>query len=107
MDENKQEQAPQKHYSFFQNRECEYFPCHKGVPEEDFNCLFCYCPLYALGKQCGGNCHYTPKGIKVCSDCTFPHIRENYDKIIARYKEIMAVAARSDAEARDGAPEDR
>ncbi len=20
-----------KHYSFFSNRECEYFPCHKGV----------------------------------------------------------------------------
>ena len=35
-----------KHYNFFQNKECEYFPCHKGVKEEDFNCLFCYCPLY-------------------------------------------------------------
>ena len=30
-----------KHYNFFQNKECEYFPCHKGVKEEDFNCLFC------------------------------------------------------------------
>ena len=35
-----------KHYTWFQNRECEYFPCHKGVREEEFNCLFCYCPLY-------------------------------------------------------------
>ncbi len=33
-----------KHYTWFQNRECEYFPCHKGVREEEFNCLFCYCP---------------------------------------------------------------
>ena len=38
-----------KQYAFFQHRACEFFPCHKGVPEEDFNCLFCYCPLYALG----------------------------------------------------------
>ena len=28
-------------YQFIQNRACEYFPCHKGVAEEDFNCLFC------------------------------------------------------------------
>ena len=40
---------------FFQNRECRYFPCHTGVPEEEFNCLFCYCPLYTLGRKCGGN----------------------------------------------------
>ena len=35
-------------FDFFQNRACEYFPCHKGVADEDFNCLFCYCPLYLL-----------------------------------------------------------
>ena len=34
-----------RHDCFFQNRPCEYFPCHKGIPEEAFNCLFCYCPL--------------------------------------------------------------
>lgn len=22
-----------KHYTWFQNKECEYFPCHKGVRE--------------------------------------------------------------------------
>ena len=26
-------------FDFFQNRACEYFPCHKGVADEDFNCL--------------------------------------------------------------------
>ncbi|MFW5671451.1 MAG: cysteine-rich small domain-containing protein, partial [Acetivibrio ethanolgignens] len=31
-------------YRFFENRECKYFPCHKGLKE--LNCLFCYCPLY-------------------------------------------------------------
>ena len=49
----------EKHYSFFQNRECEYFPCHKDADPETFNCLFCYCPLYALGRKCGGNFRYT------------------------------------------------
>ena len=24
-----------KHYTWFQNKECEYFPCHKGVREEN------------------------------------------------------------------------
>ncbi len=38
-----------KNYSFFQHRKCEYFPCHPIGDENDFNCLFCYCPLYALG----------------------------------------------------------
>ena len=40
---------------FFQNTECEFFPCHQGISKEEFNCLFCYCPLYALGKECGGH----------------------------------------------------
>ena len=42
-----------KHYTWFQNRECEYFPCHKGVREEEFNCLFCYCPLYRQLRAAG------------------------------------------------------
>ncbi len=76
---------------FFQNRACESFPCHKGVPESEFNCLFCYCPLYALGDRCGGSYHYTDKGNKSCIDCDFPHRRENYDKILTRYPEIAAL----------------
>ena len=39
-----------RHYAFYQNTQCEYFPCHKTAHPEDFNCLFCYCPLYALGR---------------------------------------------------------
>ena len=42
-------------YSFTQHRACEFFPCHKTDHPEDFNCLFCYCPLYTLGSKCGGN----------------------------------------------------
>ncbi len=85
---------PERAYAFFQNRDCEKFPCHGGVAEEAFNCLFCYCPLYALGEACGGNFHYTEKGSKSCIDCNFPHRRENYDKVLARYPEIAALAAR-------------
>ena len=85
-------------YRFFQNRECEYFPCHAGVKEEDFNCLFCFCPLYALGRRCGGSCVYTDEGIKSCEQCVFPHERENYDAVTARYREIADVVKRSDME---------
>ena len=35
-----------KHYSFFQNTQCEYFPCHKTDKPEDFNCIFCYCLIF-------------------------------------------------------------
>lgn len=85
-----------KHYSFFQNRECEYFPCHKGANPENFNCLFCYCPLYALGKKCGGNFKYTDSGYKDCSGCAFPHRRENYEKVVERYGDIMDVVKELD-----------
>ena len=87
-----------KHFNFYQNRECEYFPCHKGVPEADFNCLFCYCPLYALGRKCGGACTYTENGIKSCERCSIPHRRENYEKILARYEDILELVKRMDQE---------
>ncbi|MFQ9514332.1 MAG: cysteine-rich small domain-containing protein [Eubacterium sp.] len=77
-----------KHYSFFQNKECEFFPCHKGVKEENFNCLFCYCPLYLKGKTCGGNFTYMENGIKDCSNCIFPHEKKNYAKMLTRIMEI-------------------
>lgn len=70
-------------FRFFQNTSCRYFPCHKGV--EDFNCLFCYCPLYGQ-KDCPG----TPKWftakdgsvIRDCSDCVYPHKAGNYPAIM-------------------------
>ena len=67
-----------KEYSFFSHKNCEFFPCHKGADPNDFNCLFCYCPLYALGDKCGGNFRYTDKGIKDCTNCMLPHKRKNY-----------------------------
>ena len=76
---------------FFSNSQCEFFPCHKCDNAEDFNCLFCYCPLYPLGKDCGGTFDYLPNGYKDCSRCLYPHKRENYDTIVQRYQEILAV----------------
>ena len=86
----------ERHYAFFQNRACEFFPCHSGVAEEDFNCLFCYCPLYTLGEACGGDCVYTTKGVKSCERCAFPHRRENYEALLRRFDELAALAARKD-----------
>ncbi len=37
-----------ENYKFFNHKNCEYFPCHKTNKPDEFNCLFCYCPLYAL-----------------------------------------------------------
>ena len=28
----------ERHYAFFQNTDCEYFPCHKTAHPERFNC---------------------------------------------------------------------
>ena len=81
-----------ENYKFFQHRECEFFPCHKTEDEENFNCLFCYCPLYALGENCGGNFKYTQDGIKDCSDCLVPHKKKNYEYIMNKFDEIVEVA---------------
>ena len=80
------------HYEFFQNQECEYFPCHQGADPESFNCLFCYCPLYALGEKCGGGFAYLPNGIKDCSGCLKPHRRGNYEKIMEKMPELLELA---------------
>ena len=76
---------------FFCNRDCEYFPCHEGIEGDRFNCLFCYCPLYAMGSGCGGNCSFIKVGdganekeVKDCSACLIPHQPENYDYIIKK-----------------------
>ena len=81
-----------KHYAFFQNRQCEYFPCHKTDDPDNFNCLFCYCPLYALGRSCGGNCRYTETGVKDCTQCMVPHRRENYGKILEKFQKVAELA---------------
>ncbi len=80
-----------KGFSFFCNTNCEYFPCHplKGLAAGEFNCLFCYCPLYD-DKNCGGTFTILANGCKDCSACTFPHIKANYGRMITRLREKQA-----------------
>lgn len=70
-------------YRFFANRDCKYYPCHKGI--EEMNCMFCFCPFY-LRTDCPGAPKYIDKKdgttIKDCTYCTFPHRPESYDVII-------------------------
>ncbi len=77
-------------YRFFENKDCQYYPCHRGL--EDFNCLFCYCPFFSMD-HCPGKPQYknvercSGKKIKVCTECIYPHEPENYDDIIKHLKE--------------------
>lgn len=70
-------------YKFFENKDCEYYPCHKA---ERINCLFCFCPLYST--VCGGNCKWiydrNGKLIKDCSDCIIPHTEGGYEYVTGR-----------------------
>ena len=84
-------------YAYFQNRECEYFPCHKTAGE-DFNCLFCYCPLYALGDRCGGNCVYTEEGVKDCSHCLLPHSPGGYAYVLSKFGAVAELARKNRTE---------
>ncbi|MCL1879234.1 MAG: cysteine-rich small domain-containing protein [Actinomycetia bacterium] len=81
---------------YFSNRACKYFPCHKGADPDRFNCLFCFCPLYFLGRSCGGNFKYNKKGAKDCTYCQVPHKPENYDMIMEKLR--LAIEAAAEAE---------
>ena len=94
-----------ENFKFFSHRQCEYFPCHElkgNKSEEDFNCLFCYCPLYLLGRHCGGSFIYNQKGIKVCTNCLYPHKRENYRavtrKAFSRMRRVISLVDKASPE---------
>lgn len=76
------------YYKFNQNLQCEFFPCHQGVDKEVFNCLFCYCPLYLLKDECGGDYKIT-NGIKDCSSCTKPHDADSYAYVMNMMKVVI------------------
>ncbi|EGT4012983.1 metal-binding protein [Clostridioides difficile] len=83
-----------ENYKFFNHKDCEFFPCHKTNKPEEFNCLFCYCPLYALGENCGGNFKYTDKGIKDCSSCILPHKKDNYNFIMSKFQDLVKITSK-------------
>ena len=89
-EQNRKHRKQGEEHRFFCHKKCEYFPCHATNDPDNFNCLFCFCPLYVLQDRCGGNFSYTKTGYKDCSKCTVPHRRENYDYIVGKYKEIVA-----------------
>jgi Zn-finger protein len=78
-----------EHYKFFQNNECEYFPCHNISDDKynNFNCLFCFCPLNHF-TDCGWNYSVLSNGIKDCSNCIKPHFEYDYivNKLIEKNK---------------------
>lgn len=77
---------------FFANTACKYFPCHEGIDRDEFNCIFCYCPLNGF-EHCPGDPVYIEtkdkKIIKDCMGCNFPHKPENYEIIINFLKKKM------------------
>lgn len=87
-------------YKFYENKQCKYHPCHKGLGE--INCMFCYCPFYAWEK-CPGLNEYKViadgRKIKVCTDCNFPHDANNYEIIMDYLKkgpEAYALSRKED-----------
>lgn len=92
----------ENNFSCFTNTACPYYPCHKThsakdtetKQTEDFNCLFCYCPLYAL-PHCPGSPEYILNNrgqeIKDCSHCLFPHKPENYEKVLSHFMDIQEI----------------
>ena len=61
-----------KHYAYFCNRECEYFPCHKGA---DRKILIAYsaialCMYWEIAAA--ESLPYLPNGYKDCTAVCFP-----------------------------------
>jgi len=81
-----------ENYKFVQNLKCEFFPCHEKVPKEEFNCLFCFCPLYMLKNHCGGNFKRN-NGIKDCTYCTVPHAKGSYERIMSKMKQVVKIGS--------------
>lgn len=72
-------------FKYFENRSCEYWPCHEL---ERINCLFCFCPLYPA--DCGGNWTLTETGVKDCSACAVPHGAGGYEYVMKRLSRLSA-----------------
>lgn len=68
-------------HKFFFNKDCNYYPCHKGLT--NINCLFCFCPLYHES-NCGGKWILLKNGCKDCSECTLPHDENGYEWILSK-----------------------
>ena len=81
-----------ENYKFFQNTKSQYFPCHKTKDKAEFNCLFCFCPLFMLKDKCGGNFKYT-NGVKDCSDCTITHGKKAHEYVMSKMGAIIKIGS--------------
>ena len=81
-----------ENYKFTQHLKCEFFPCHKVKNQDEFNCLFCYCPLYMLKDKCGGKFKYT-NNVKDCSDCLIPHSKNAYEHVMSKMGEVIKIGS--------------
>ncbi len=75
-------------YEFYQHKECKFFPCHDVDNIENFNCKWCYCPLYFV-KKCVGNYKMNDNGVKDCSDCKIPHYADMKELVGEKIKEYV------------------
>ncbi|MFO0754283.1 MAG: cysteine-rich small domain-containing protein [Thermodesulfovibrionales bacterium] len=75
---------------FFSNHTCKYFPCHE-TDSKQFNCIFCYCPMYFVPNCLGRPRFITSnnKMVKDCSACDYPHRPENYRKVISYLIDVI------------------
>ena len=71
-------------------KNAEYFPCHKRADRDNFNCLFCYCPLYVLGIAAEGSFRIFPTGIRTAVNVCTRIYGRIMKKITGRYSEILA-----------------
>ena len=65
--------------------DCKYYPCHKGLSDDEFDCTYCYCPAYFI-PNCGGNYKILRNGVKDCSDCIINHTADGKKIIDERVK---------------------
>jgi Zn-finger protein len=65
-------------------KDCNYYPCHDGIIEEEYQCEFCFCPIYPCNiEKTGGKIISGRDGSQIwdCSDCIIVHEKENFNKI--------------------------
>ena len=69
-------------------RKCKYFPCHERVAEREFDCMWCYCPLYEI--DCAGRYEIVGKDmVKDCTNCIMPHAKEGIKYILRRINQFF------------------
>jgi Zn-finger protein len=71
-----------QNFKGFQNKACEFWPCHPEEEMDGMGCLSCYCPLYFL--KCPGTYTRLPDGRKDCSGCTLIHRKGGWE-IVQQY----------------------